>query len=128
MTNEQYLIVSYFTAAGAGIVAAVATGLALRGPLRSAIARFTASARKLMSRALFAWLVLAALLAFTSVGYFGTCDHQTYKSIVEDMPWMVGKTHQQAETILGYLLVGVLTYAMALAIVLCVCRPPAASE
>ena len=128
MTNEQYLIISYFTAAGGGVLAAISTGLVLRGPLRSAVALFTAAARRFMGRALFAWLVMGVLLAFTSVGYFGTCDHQTYQSIVEDMPWMVQKTRQQTESIFGYLLAGVLTYALALAVVLAVWHPTGAAD
>jgi hypothetical protein len=128
VTNEQYLIVSYFTTAGGGVLAAIATGLALRGPLRSAVARFTRPARTFMGRALFAWLVMGVLLAFMSVGYFGTCDHQTYKSVVEDMPWMVLKTRGQIESIFEYLLAGVLTYALALATILAVWRPPGATD
>ena len=124
MTNEQYLIVSYFAAAGGGALAAISTGLVLRGPLRSAVAMFTAPARRFMRRAMFAWLVMGVFLAFTSVGYFG-CEHDTYKSIVDDMPWMVQKTHEQTESIFRYLLAGVLTYALALAVVLAVWRPQA---
>lgn len=128
MTNEQYLIVSYFTAGGSGVVLACVTGLVLRGPLRSAVARFSAPAQRLMGRTLFAWLLMGALLAFMSVGYFGDCSHHTYKSIVEDLPWMVGKTRQQAQNIFGCLLAGVLTYATALAIVLGLWRPAADTE
>ena len=128
MTNEQYLIVSYFTTAGGGVLAAIATGLALRGPLGPAVARFTRPARRFMGRALFVWLAMGALLAFMSVGYFGSCDHQTYKSVVEDMPWMVLKTRGQIESIFEYLLAGVLSYALVLATILAVWRPPGARD
>jgi nitrate reductase gamma subunit len=123
MTNEQYLYVSYFAAAGAGVLSAGVTTLVLRGPLRHAIARFTAPARKFMGRSLVLWLVMGAIFAFTSVTYFD-CGHSTYKSVVEDMPHMVAKTHEQASSILKYLLVGVLTYALALAVILAIWRKP----
>ncbi len=123
MTNEQYLIISYFSAAAFGVLAAFLTGLVLRGPLRPALSRFTAAARRFMGRAMFAWLVLGALFAFTLVGYFGDCDHHTYQSIVDDMPWMVQKNREQANFIFIFLLVGVLTYALTLAVVLVVRRP-----
>jgi hypothetical protein len=125
MTNEQYLYVSYILAAGTGVAAADVTALVLRGPLGQAIARFTAPARRFMSRSLVLWLVMGAVLAFTSVTYFD-CGHNSYQSVVQDMPHMVAKTHEQASSILKYLLVGVLTYALALAIILAIWRRPQA--
>ncbi|MCE5326509.1 MAG: hypothetical protein LLG01_08840 [Planctomycetaceae bacterium] len=122
MTNEQYLIVSYFSAAAAGVLAAVATALLLRRPLREAVARFAVPVRRFMTRSLFAWFVLAALLVFMSVGYFGTCDHKTYQSVVEDMPWMISKTRFQIQRVSAVLFVAVLTYAMSMAVVLIIPR------
>lgn len=122
MTNEQYLIVSYFAAAGGGVAAAVLTGVALTAPLRHAIGAFVAPVRRLFSRTLFVWLILAGLLAFLSVGYFGQCDHQTYRSIVDDYPWLVQKNHEQAESICLYLAIGVLTYSLVLAVMLILLR------
>jgi len=78
-----------------------------------------------MSRSLVLWLVMGAILAFTSVSYFD-CGHSTYKSIVEDMPHMAAKTHEQASSILEFILAGVLTYALALALILAIWRKPKA--
>ena len=121
MTNEQYLIVSYFTVAGGGIVAAMATAALLRAPLRNALGRLSRSACAYLGRFLPTWLVLAALLAFVSVSYID-CAHTTYQSVVDDDVHLVATTHRQIGRIFTYLAIGVFTYALALAVFLVVHR------
>ncbi len=118
MTNEQYLIVSYFAVAGGAIAAGGVSAAFLLKPLGQATARLTVAAGRLAKRSLLAWLVLAALLGFLSVGYFGSCDHTTYKEIVEDRPWLILKTHEQIYQLGNYLTVALLTYSLALAVTL----------
>ncbi len=122
MTNEQYLIVSYFSAAGGGLVCAAATALMLRGRLRRAIGAVTGPVAKVFRRALPAWLVLLVLFAFTSVSYLD-CDHSTYQDVVNDRPHMEKVTRRQASQMLRLLAVGLLSYALALAVTLAICGP-----
>ena len=120
MTNEQYLITSYFTAAGAGIVVGALTGAVLIKPLRHALGIFVAPIGRLLGGTFLTWLILAGLMGFLSVGYFGSCSHDTYASIVADYPWMAAKSHEQAQSICLYLSIALLTYSLALAVLIAV--------
>ena len=120
MTNENYLIVSYFCAAGGGVVGAVLTALVLRGSLRRAVAGVLGPVGRVFRRMLPAWLVLMVLFAFTSVSYLD-CHHKTYHNVVKDRAHMEQVTRTQASQMLNYLAVGLLAYSAALAIMLIIC-------
>lgn len=120
MTNENYLIVSYFCAASGGVVGAVVTALLLRGSLRRAVAGVLGPVGRVFRRVLPAWLVLLVLFAFTSVSYLD-CGHDTYQHVVEDRGHMEQVTRTQASRMLNYLAVGLLAYTAALAIMLIIC-------
>lgn len=117
MSNEQYLIVSYFAVAAGSLVAGVATALLLRGPLKLTLAGFTQGLRRLMPRWLAAWCLLAVMLGFLSVSYID-CGHSSYTSIVNDRPHMENVSRAQASVAVEYLIIGVLVYTLALSIVL----------
>ena len=120
MTNENYLIVSYFCAAGGGVVGAVLTALVLRGSLRRAVAGVLGPVGRVFRRMLPAWLVLMVLFAFTSVSYLD-CHHKTYQDVVNDRAHLEQVTRTQASQMLNYLAVGLLAYTAALAIMLIIC-------
>ena len=120
MTNEEYLIVSYFCAAGGGVVGAVLTALVLRGSLRRAVAGVLGPVGRVFRRMLPAWLVLMVLFAFTSISYTG-CDHETYQDVVKDRGHMEQVTRTQASEMMNYLAVALLAYTGALAIMLIIC-------
>ncbi len=117
MTNEQYLRISYFAAAGCGIILAAITAAILKGPHRAAVAGAAAGVGKILRRAFPAWLVLAALLGFISVSYFD-CTHETYQKIVLDRQYLHEKTREQASTILYWLSAAIAAYGLLLAILL----------
>jgi hypothetical protein len=117
MTNEQYLIVSYFIVAGGSAVAGAVTVLILRGPLRKAVAWIAAPVGRFLGRGFVAWILLAAMLGFLSVSYFD-CNHSTYQSIVQDREHMVQVTHSQVSAIFQYLLIALLAYSLGLAVML----------
>ena len=120
MTNENYLIVSYFCAAAGGLAGAAATALLLRSAVRRAVAAVLAPVGKVFRRVLPAWLVLLVLFAFTSVSYLD-CDHSTYQEVVKDRAHMEQVTRTQASKMLNYLTAGLLVYAAALAVMLTIC-------
>ena len=114
MSNESYLIVSYFAAAGAGVGLAILSVLVLAEPVKKALAAGTALAR-LVRRALPPWLVLVVLMGFLSVTYFD-CDHDTYQKIVADRHHLVNKTFEQGSEMTKYLAVALLVYGLVLGI------------
>ena len=120
MTNEQYLIVSYFSAAGGGVAAAVLTALLLRSRLREAVSSLVKPIGRVMRRVLPTWLILLVLFAFMSVSYID-CSHHTYQEVVEDRPHMVRITHKQLEDMATWLAVGLSVFALALSVMLVVC-------
>ena len=114
MTNEQYLHVSYFSAAAAGLALAVITAAVLAGPHRQATAG--AAIRKLgaiLRRALPTWLVLAVLLGFASVSYID-CSHENYAKVVADREHLIRKTQEQASSMMLYLAVTIGAYGFVL--------------
>ncbi len=108
MTNDQYLIVSYFACAALSIVAGVLVYLYLR---RSFAGVADAASGKhfpsILKRLLLCGLVFPALLGFASVSY-QSCNRTTYKEIVENREYLVAKNHEQISAILFYILVAVL--------------------
>ena len=117
MTNEQYLIVSYFAVAGAGVVLAILTTLVLMGPLGRALEGAVTPLARLLRRVLPAWLILAALLGFLSVSYFD-CAHKTYEDVVKDESYLVGKNFEQGAQMCRYAAVALAAYAAALGLAL----------
>jgi hypothetical protein len=116
VTNEQYLFVSYFGAAAAGILLAVATAtLALGRSHREATGGpAPGGLGRILRRVFPTWLILAVLLGFLSVTYFD-CGHGTYKSIVEDRPHLYHKTQEQVAGMARYLAAALTAYGFVMA-------------
>ena len=117
MSNEQYLVVSYFTAVAAGVAMAVLTTLLLVGPLGKALAGAAAPLAQVLRRVLPVWVILAALLGFLSVSYFD-CEHGTYEKIMADRPHLVATTFEQGGAMCRYVAAGLAAYAVALGLAL----------
>ena len=110
VTNEQYLYVSYFVAAAAGITAAAVMILWLGRAHREATAGAATNVLGIVLRRAFpAWLILAVLLGFMSVTYFD-CSHGSYATIVEDRQHLIHKTQEQVTAMCRYLAVALVAY------------------
>jgi len=120
MTNEAYLTVSYFCAAAAGVAAAIATGLLLRGPLRQAVVHVVVPVAQAVRWMLPAWLVLAILFAFTTISYID-CEHENYAAVVTDRDHLKDATRTQAAAMLRWLCSALLVYSLGLVVVLALC-------
>jgi mannose/fructose/N-acetylgalactosamine-specific phosphotransferase system component IIC len=116
VTNEEYLYVSYFVAAGIGVLLAIATAtLWLRRSHRQATGGVVPATGlgRLLRRVFPTWLILAVLLGFASVTYFD-CQHKDYASIVGDRQHLVLKTHEQAAAMSRALAIALTAYGFVL--------------
>lgn len=116
MTNEQYLVASYFTVGvfslgiGAGVYAR------LRKPLEDYLSALAWSAvREALSRVFPAGILLPALLGFVTVAYRG-CKHERYSEIIADRPYLEHKNMEQIGATLKYLLWAVVVWSLVLAV------------
>jgi len=111
MSNEQYLIVSYFLVGGLSIVIGVAAYAYLRRPFEGLSRAFpNRNFASLLKRLLPAGLVLPALAGFLSVSYQG-CN-QNYASIIADRSYLIGKNQEQVSAICFFLMLAVLAWGI----------------
>jgi hypothetical protein len=118
MTNERYLIVSYFLIATLSVGLGTAVYLFLRrsfGEVADATSGKRLSA--ILKRLLPCGLLLPALLGFVSVSYRG-CERTTYEKIVESRSYLVQKNQEQLSSVLLYALVAVLFWDVIVLIAL----------
>ncbi|MGA2438832.1 MAG: hypothetical protein ABSF57_10020 [Acidobacteriaceae bacterium] len=118
MTNERYLIVSYFVCAALSIALGVVVYLALR---RSFAGVADAAPGKglpsMLKRFLPCGLVLPALFGFVSVSY-QSCDRTTYTEIVASRGYLVAKNQEQISSILLYILFAVVFWNLVVLLIL----------
>jgi len=108
LTNEQYLIVSYFVCAALSLAAGILVYLYLRRPFAAVAAAASGKHLPTILKRLFpCGFVFPALLGFLSVSY-QSCHRVTYAEIVESRDYLVSKNHEQISAILFYIVVAVL--------------------
>jgi hypothetical protein len=108
MTNEQYLIVSYFLCAALSVVFAILVYLFLRPPFRVMTETLSGSPFSSTLKRLFPiGLVFPALLGYVSVSY-QSCGQPTYEQIVKDRGFLIAKNQEQISSIFFYILSAVL--------------------
>jgi hypothetical protein len=118
MTNERYLIVSYFVCATLAIALGLLAYLYLRRPFAGVAAAAPGRGLPAMLKRLFpCGLVLPALLGFVSVSY-RSCDRSTYAEIVASRGYLVAKNQEQIASILLYILAAVVFWNLAALLIL----------
>lgn len=118
MTNERYLIASYFAVAAFSAGLGTMAYLFLRRPF-GGVAE-AASGKRLSSvlKKLFPWgMLFPALLGFVSVSYQG-CNRHTYEEIVQDRSYLVEKNQEQLSSVLLYILVAVVFWNVIVLLIL----------
>lgn len=116
MTNEQYLIVSYFFVATLSVAIGAGVCLWLSRPVgetASALPWKTAGA--LIKRLFPVGILLPALLGFVSVTYKG-CNLTEYEKIIADRSYLVAKNEQQLGATLTYLAWAILLWCALIAV------------
>jgi hypothetical protein len=104
MTNEQYLIVSYFTAGLISLGLALAAYFWLRRSFREIIRVIPHRYFSRILRKLFLWgIILPALLGFFSVS-FRSCSKDTYEKIIAEKAYLVKKNQKQLSNSLFYII------------------------
>jgi hypothetical protein len=109
MSNEQYLILSYFFVGTLAILIALAIYAYLRNPLTGLITNRNLAA--VFKRLFPAGLVLPALAGFLSVSYHGCTKN--YAQIIADRSYLVAKNQEQISTVCFYLLLAILGWDVA---------------
>ena len=118
MTNERYLIASYF--AGAALSAGLGSMvyLFLRHPFGGvADAAWGKRLSSMLKRLLPLGLLFPALLGFVSVFYQG-CGRTTYDEIVQNRSYLVEKNQEQISSVLFYILVAVVFWDLIVLLIL----------
>jgi len=112
MTNEDYLIISYFVVAGLAIVVSLATYLWLRPTIHNMSQKLSGKyLPRILRKTLPLSLLFAALLGFCSVT-FRSCKADTYEKIIADRAYLVAKNQEQLSAIFSYVSVGILIFGL----------------
>jgi len=120
MSNEQYLIVSYFVIGAACAGLACATFLTLRRSLIALTNTAPGGGLGRILRSLFLLgLVLPAMAGFFSVVY-RSCDRSTYRAIIADRVYLVAKNREQLSASFSHLAVALLVWGLILAVAILV--------
>lgn len=108
MTNEQYLIASYFLFGSLCVGLAVITYFILRRSFVETSDSLPGERlRAILKRIFPVGLLLPAILAFTSVSY-ETCDVDTYERAIQNRDYLIQRNQQQLSRTLLFLLIAVL--------------------
>lgn len=118
MTNEQYLVASYFLCASISLGLGALVHLFLRRPFGE-IANAASSKRLTLTlKRLFPLgLVFPSLLGFASVSYH-SCSRGNYELIVESRRYLVAKNQEQISSSLLAILIAALFWNFVLILVL----------
>jgi hypothetical protein len=102
MTNETYLIVSYFVAGLVCLALALIAYLWLRRPVNG-IADMLPNRNwgRLLRKCFPFTTILFAFSTFLSVDYYGGCGKKPYKEIIENRSYLVDKNKEQVSQTLA---------------------------
>ncbi len=109
MTNEQYLVVSYFTVGLLSFAFALATYLLLRQSFIAVTQAVRSKLSIILRRLFFIGILFPALVGFFSVS-FRSCSKDTYVKIIADRSYLVAKNQEQLSTSLSYIVIALLVW------------------
>ena len=118
MTNDHYLILSYFVCATLSVVLGTLAYLFFRHPF-AALATATSQnrLRSALKRLFPLGLVFPAVLGFVSVSYI-SCNRTSYEEIVQSRAYLFSKNQEQISSILLSIVTAVLVWDVVIIFVL----------
>jgi len=117
MTNDRYLIVSYFAVAAMAVALAGATWLYLRRSFGGITQTLSAGNLSRIMKAMFpAGLFLPAFLGFVSVSYRG-CG-KSYEEIVKERSYLIQRNQEQISSILLWIAAALLFWDLIILFIL----------
>ena len=117
MTNDRYLIVSYFAVAAMAVALACATWLYLRRSFGGITQTLSAGNLSRIMKAMFpAGLFLPAFLGFVSVSYRG-CG-KSYEEIVKERSYLIQRNQEQISSILLWIAAALLFWDLIILFIL----------
>lgn len=118
MTNDRYLIVSYFVVAALSIAFAYATWLYLhRSHAGITQTPSTGNLFRILKAMFPAGLLLPAFLGFVSVSYRG-CGKSSYEEIIKERSYLVQKNQEQISSILLWIAAALLFWDLIIVLTL----------
>ena len=111
MTNEQYLVVSYFTVGLLSFAFALATYLLLRHSFIGVTQAVRGKLSIILRRLFLIGIILPALVGFFSVS-FRSCSKETYVQIIADRSYLVAKNQEQLSTSLSHIVIALLLWGL----------------
>ena len=112
MTNEEYLVVSYFVVGAFAVLVALATYLWLRPTIHKMTQKLSGKhLPRILKKVLPLSLFFSALLGFCSVT-FRSCSKDTYEKIIADRAYLVAKNQEQLSATFFHLSVGILVFGL----------------
>ena len=122
MSNEAYLIISYFSVGLIVSAGALVAYLLLRRSLVSLMSTLEVGQLAHIFRKLFLWgVLLPVLLGFFSVS-FPSCGKDTYQKIVADRAYLVSKNQEQLSSSFWYTGVTLLIWGFVILAILTVAK------
>lgn len=128
MSNEHYLIVSYFLVGLVSLCLGITVYRVLRAPFATIAEAATGRLRgRVLTRALGAFMTLAAVLGFLSVTYTQK-GCRSYEEIVKDRAYLVQTNHQQLQRTGDWIVSAVFLWCVVVLICLLGLRRPTANR
>lgn len=128
MSNEHYLIVSYFVVGLVSLCLGIAVYRVLRAPFATIAEAATGRLRsRLLTRALGVFMTLAAVLGFLSVSYTEK-GCRSYEAIVKDRAYLVQTNQQQLQRTGDWIVSAVFLWCIVVLICLLALRSPTANH
>ena len=116
MTNEAYMIASYFTMGGVSILIGLITYVVMRKPFKAALEVYSSEkVIRIFRRTFLYGLVFPAIAGFMSVSYY-SCSQDTYEKVVAKRDYLIGRNFEQTEAIFTYLLLALFVWTLIITV------------
>jgi len=121
VSNERFLVISYFVVLLASLGIGLAAYLALRRPFRAVCDTSGSAMVRLIRRFFLVGIVGPAFLGFCSVSYF-SCNVTTYDKVIESRSYLIGINQDQLQAALIYTILGLVVWCGLVFVILLTSR------